>query len=34
MMFWSFVAGFSERFTMDIISRFESSAAPETKPKS
>lgn len=33
MMFWSFIAGFSERFATDIISRFESSAAPENKPK-
>ncbi len=34
MLFWSFIAGFSERFATDIISRFESSAAPETKSKS
>jgi hypothetical protein len=33
MMFWSFIAGFSERFATDIISRFETSAAPENKPK-
>lgn len=33
MLFWSFVAGFSERFATDIISRFETSAAPENKPK-
>lgn len=33
MMFWSFIAGFSERFATDIISRFENSAAPEDKPK-
>jgi hypothetical protein len=33
MMFWSFIAGFSERLATDIISRFESSAAPENKPK-
>lgn len=33
MIFWSFIAGFSERFATDIISRFESSAAPENKPR-
>jgi hypothetical protein len=32
MIFWSFIAGFSERFVTDIISRFESQAAPEKKP--
>ena len=29
MLFWCFVAGFSERFATDIISRFESRAADE-----
>lgn len=33
MLFWSFVAGFSERFATDIVSRFETSAAPEHQPK-
>jgi len=32
-MFWSFVAGFSERCATDIISGFESGAAPEDKRK-
>jgi hypothetical protein len=33
MMFWSFLAGFSERFATDIINRFESDAAVGDKPK-
>jgi len=32
MIFWCFIAGFSERFATDIISRFESQAAPDNKP--
>ncbi len=32
LIFWSFVAGFSERFVTRIISRFESSANPGDKP--
>lgn len=34
MMFWCFVAGFSERFATDIISRFESRATEKGKPES
>jgi hypothetical protein len=32
LMFWCFVAGFSERFATNIIGRFESDAAPDPKP--
>ena len=32
MMFWCFIAGFSERFATDIISRFESEATHDNKP--
>ncbi|MGC2353687.1 MAG: hypothetical protein WA496_09840 [Candidatus Udaeobacter sp.] len=32
MIFWCFIAGFSERFATDIISRFESEAKPASKP--
>lgn len=32
MMFWSFLAGFSERFATDIINRFESDATVGDKP--
>lgn len=32
MIFWSFLAGFSERFATDIISRFESDAVAGVKP--
>ena len=31
MMFWSFVAGFSERFVTDIVSRFDSASASDAK---
>jgi hypothetical protein len=31
-LLWGFIAGFSERFATDIISRFESNAASENKP--
>ena len=33
MMFWSFVAGFSERFVTDIVSRFETGSDAGHKPK-
>ena len=33
MLVWCFIAGFSERFVTDIISRFEGEAAPEDPPK-
>lgn len=33
MMFWSFLAGFSERFATDIINRFESDAVVGDKAK-
>lgn len=32
MMFWSFVAGFSERFVTDIISKFENGSGSGGKP--
>lgn len=32
MMFWSFVAGFSERFVTDIISKFENGSGVSDKP--
>ncbi|TKB27433.1 hypothetical protein FCL47_04655 [Desulfopila sp. IMCC35006] len=32
MMFWSFVAGFSERFVTDIISKFETAPGPADQP--
>lgn len=32
MMFWSFVAGFSERFVTDIVSRFEAGSDPNGGP--
>jgi hypothetical protein len=32
LIFWCFVAGFSERFVTDIISRFDSSASEDGKP--
>lgn len=31
MMFWSFVAGFSERFVTDIISKFENAPGPDDR---
>jgi len=31
-LLWGFIAGFSERFATDIISRFESNAGSENKP--
>lgn len=34
MMFWSFVAGFSERFVTDIISKFENNSGNGDKPAS
>lgn len=34
MLFWCFVAGFSERFATDIISRFESRAVEDNKGES
>lgn len=34
LMFWCFLAGFSERFVTDIISRFESRASDNDKPAS
>jgi hypothetical protein len=33
MLFWCFIAGFSERFATDIISRFETQADGEDAPK-
>jgi hypothetical protein len=33
MMFWSFVAGFSERFVTDIISKFENAPGPGRQPE-
>jgi hypothetical protein len=33
MMFWSFVAGFSERFVTDIVSRFDSASTSDGKGK-
>jgi hypothetical protein len=32
MLLWGFISGFSERFTTDIISRFESQTVVESKP--
>ncbi len=32
MMFWSFVAGFSERFVTDIVSKFENDSGPSGRP--
>jgi len=29
LIFWSFVAGFSERFVIDVISQFQRTAEPE-----
>ncbi len=31
MLFWSFVAGFSERFVTDIVSKFENQSGPDEK---
>jgi hypothetical protein len=31
-LLWGFIAGFSERFATDIISRFESNATSDNKP--
>jgi phosphate/sulfate permease len=31
LMFWSFVAGFSERFVTDIVSKFEHDSAPDAR---
>ena len=32
LIFWAFLAGFSEKFVTDIVSRFESGASREAKP--